>query len=284
MPRKVTGTLRAAGDVVTLYSHGQATVTIGLNGWFDGEVEVCGQPGGPASLSELPLLLVDAETGPLGKGFIRASGGRFDRFLTAQAAFGDVIVRARPGFTGDLAVNLGALTESLVTVIAAPITDSLEQAQRAGRAFSVGTGTQQAAAGSHLNFVFMNPANSGVQAHIVTRRFAADTPSGDTPLEFSLVVNPPALSPGTTVPANNLITGGRPSVMEFAYEVAAQNLNNRVIGSFYGTGGASTIVSTKRIVGPGESFGYTTEGSGSALTSNEARIANNLIWYEEPIR
>lgn len=282
MSLEVTGQLAIAGDAVSLNTTNYATVTVAVEGSFSGGIEVIGIPAAATRTVELPLSLVDVETGPLGTGTIFGFGSMFKRYFKAQAAYGDTIVRARDDFSGSVMVTVGASKENSVVLISGPQSSPLEFAQRAGRGFSVGTGTHQVQAGEHLNYVFSNPADSGIEAHVVIRRFACDTPSGDTPLEFSLVVNPAAITGGTLVAANNLVTGGRSSAIQFTYEVAAQNLNNRVIGSFYKTGGDSALVTTKRIVRPGESFGYTSEGAGTALSPQ--KVANNVIWYEEPVR
>ena len=160
-----------------------------------------------------------------------------------------------------------------------------DEAVREGRAFIASTAVTSIPLGRILVFVFRNPANSGVNVMLTSRRFSSDQSTGDTPIEYLAYVNPTYVPAAASVVASRVV-GGPSSVCTFRYTVGtAASITMGGIaasGETIMSGGGATTRDVLVVVPPGTSLGYTVTGAGNNLIQ-AIRASGTLEWYEEPV-
>ena len=283
-----TGTISALNGRVELDAEGSSSAVISVSGDFVGTLTVTGSESTVAENGiQGSRLLFKSGVGSLGSNSVNltaTTGNTEYRIVTGGKS---IRVNASLYTSGTATVKIVASAQPSTVFVNGPVHDSLEQATRAGRAFSVGTGITEVTAGNFLNYIFSNPSGSGVNAFVTLRSFTNNRANGSVPLEVGQVISPVALdTPVNVIPAN-LRNGSGTSSMLFNYKAQAARIDSspttaNPIGLITPTGGIVLKVETMRLVQPGESFGFFAGGAGNNLAS-AARIAMNVVWYEESV-
>lgn len=283
---QTSGTIGALNGTVDLDCPGAQSAVIAISGTFNGTLTALGSGDLSAVSSGIwgGRLLFKSGVGSLGTNTVTGDGS------VAMANEYRVVVGGRAlrlkmtAYTsGTATIRITASAGSSITFANGPTHNALEEATRAGRAFSVSTSIQSVAAGNYLNTRFSNPAGSGKNCFVVIRRFDNNYTQVS---EYYGVANPVALTSPTTVTPSNLDTGGVASVVTFTWNMGTTRLDSSPttaspVGGVISMGSSATI-ETARLIRPGQSFGHYIGGSGGGLGAT-ARLGVTLNWYEEAI-
>lgn len=277
-----TGTIAANGDEVVLYAPNCGSATVTVEGEFEGEILSVGANalGGP----EGGRLLFQSGVGSIGTNVATGYGDEVSREYRILSGGDYIIMRGQNWMSGSVDVRIHAQHSPNIVFVNGPVHDSFEEAQRAGRAYSVGTGVQSVTSTNFLQMRFENPSGSGRRYFITQRLFSNNRASGSTNLElgFFPTYSTP-LSGATTVPGNNLRPGSPASSVDFEWVVDNTSLGTPALGQILPVNGNQFKIDVARIVEPGQSFAYQIGGAGGGL-NNAARIAAAFIWLEEGLQ
>lgn len=251
---------------------GTAALSLKFSGTTDADgVGPAGRRLWKAGVGSLGVSAIDV-AGPISSEYRVVLGGRyFSIDVTAYTS-------------GSVNVIVLADQNSPVTFTHGPVHDALDEAIRAGKAFSAGTGIQSVSTGNFLNTKLVNPAGSGRNMFLFARRFENNIPGGTTPAEYFGVANPVTALANALTPLN-LRTGGAPSVAQASWNMAATRLDSspttaNPVGGILATNGMPVVVDVPRLIGPGQAFGHYIGGSGGGLAAT-ARFGLTWLWYEE---
>ncbi|MFV1644929.1 hypothetical protein VWZ82_12975 [Phaeobacter sp. JH20_41] len=194
------------------------------------------------------------------------------------------------------ALNNTVRVDENTTVSVAPQNGSMPamglyaQAVRDGRAFTAVTPLVGINSGQFLNVVFANPAGSGINCFIVSRKLTANRAEGSRPIAYGFVPSPDPLTGHDTATGFNRWTGEAPSSIGLDYVVASQRLNKTPPIDTPGMGllpnGGQTFnidddnPDATRVVPPGGSFGFFVGAYGYQQNADQCRMV--VTWYEEP--
>lgn len=283
------GTLAAQGDTITLDVTGLASAMIHVSGngvmtlKFGGTADADGTgPGGRR--------LFKSGTGPLGFSQFSLNGAIDSEYrLTLGGRF--LTISAPSWTSGAVSVVVSADTNPTSIFLQGPAQSTVEQAIRAGRAYSCSTSIQSIAAGNFLNFRVANPAGSGKNLVVFLRRFDSNKVAAPC-LEYYGVSNPVTLSGtiNTLTPGNFKPASGNSTIAQVTWASHTARLDSSPttaspIGGIIAIDGSATFIEQDRIIAPGQSFGHYIAGSGgSGLGSGDAvRLGQAWFFFEEDI-
>ena len=280
--RQHEGTLSASGQTVILYAPNCASATITVDGTFEGAITLTGAnvEGG----TEGERLLFQSGVGSIGTNRIVGLGQAISREYRILAGGDYIIARASDWTSGSASVRIYAQEAPNIVFINGPVHNTCEEAQRAGRAYSVGTGVASVTSSNFLQARFQNDSDSPRVCFITQRIFTNNRASGATNLElgfFPTYATP--LAGATVVAPNNLRPGGNGSSVTFEHRTSTSSLGTPVLGQILPVDGVAFTIEVVRIVSPGQSFAYQIGGAGGGL-NNAARIAMAFIWFEEDLQ
>lgn len=276
------GTINGLAGEVIVPAHNCASGIITVSGTFEGVLEVVGSltSGGP----EGGRLLFQSGVGSIGTNKIAGYGSAVNREYRFVDGGEYVKVRAVSWVSGSVDVRISVSPAPTVGFVIGPVHGSFEGAQRAGRAYSVGTSVQAVSATNYLKYRFANPANSGKRYFVTERWFTNDQSSGDANIESGFFPTYATdLPASTSVTPNNLLPSGGASDAVFQWNVNTNTLGTPALGQVLPVDGVLFNITIMRIVDPGQSFAYQMGGAGGGL-NNAARLAATLIWYEEDLQ
>jgi hypothetical protein len=158
-----------------------------------------------------------------------------------------------------------------------------DTALREGRMFIATTGIIPVDVDNSLYATIRNPADSGVDMHILERWFDSNRASGSVPLEYTAYANPTITLAETANPIN-LNFGDGAGVAVFRYEMGESLAMGGVTGSAapIPTGGVRAVLSLPLILHPGSTLGFRIDGGGANI-NQAARIGISFIFFEEGI-
>lgn len=277
----IDGTISALNGTVELDCPGSASAVIQVNGTFNGILEVTGS-GDPVSANGIQggRLVFKSGVGSIGENLIRNNGEALATEYRIVTGGKSVRVKAISWTSGTVAVQITSSPHPSAIFINGPIHNAFEEAVRAGRAFSAGTGAQELSTQT-LNMTFQNPADSNVNCFVTLRRFSNDRANTSNMLQAGLVLSFSDITGGTVVTPNNLKTGGTTSVVDFTYKIDSAPIGTAVLETPLALNGIPTSIDVVRLVQPGEEFAYQIEGLGGG--NNTSTVAFAAVWYEETV-
>jgi predicted secreted protein len=280
---QTTGTINSLNGTVELDAPGSSSAIISVSGTFVGSLTFTGSG---ATVAENGIqggrLAFKSGVGSLGTNVIDIKGTSVNNEYRIVTGGKSIRVKMTSYTSGTATVKITASAEASTVFINGPVHDAFEEAVRAGRAFSAGTGFQAITGSNYLKYRFANPANSGVNAFVTIRRTVTATTTEF--LNSQLVINPSAITTPTVVTPSNLKTGGVSSLIEFTTKLEATALTGGIItgGLPIPLNGIPLNIEVIRLVQPGEVFGYQIQGAGGPL-SQSVSCGVAVIWYEENI-
>lgn len=283
-PGLTTGSLAANGATFEIDTTGSASAVISVSGTFIGTLTVTGSNDATTTGASTNggRLLFKSGIGSLGTNQIVNAGVAINNEYRILTGGKSIKVTMSAYTSGTATIKIVPSINPSLTFINGPVHDAMEEAIRAGRAFSVGTGVQAAAIGTYLKSRFANPSNSGVNCFVTLRSFTNNATGGTLP-ELQIFTSVPAMTSPTAVTPSNLKNGAASSVVDFSWKMEATILGGTAgAGLIVPNSGVPRDINTVRLVQPGESFGYVLGGAGGILTS-ALRGSMVFTWYEEAI-
>lgn len=271
------GVFSASGQELVLDCQGAASAVVSVVGEFEGEIVCLGKAGPNAA--EGGRLLFQSGVGSLGTNVISADGA-ISKEYRLVAGGGFLVLRAQNWVSGSAVVMVATTDPASIVFVNGPVHSALDEATRAGRAYSVGSGVQSVSTSNYLQVRFANPIGSGKRCYVVNRNFSNNRASGSVNLEAGLFPVNPATISGTAVTPNNLLPGGDASASTFEWLVDTNSLGTPAVARILPVDGVQDNIEILRLVNPGQSFAYQIQGAGVALAS-QARISFGMVWYEE---
>ncbi|MBY6005375.1 hypothetical protein KUV62_15730 [Salipiger bermudensis] len=277
-----SGTIDALNETVELDINNCASGIITVTGTFTGTLTVTGLATS-TSTAEGGRLLFQSGVGSIGTNQIVGTGSAVSREYRFVAGGSVAKVEATAWTSGSVDIEIVAHAAPNTVFVIGPVHDAFEEAQRAGRAYSVGTSTQSVTASNYLQARFQNDSTD--KRYFLTQRLISNNrASGQTNLELEFFPTySTALTGGTSVTPNNLKPGAASSAADFEYAVNGTSLGTPALGQILPVDGVQFRIDVNRIIEPGQSFAYQIGGAGGSL-SNAARVALTLIWYEEDLQ
>lgn len=275
-------TISADGGEVWLHAPGCAGGVITVEGTFSGTLSLVGAIERGAA--EGPRLLFQSGVGSIGRNYVVGYGAAVDREYRFIDGANWLCLRASNWVSGSVTVRIVATHSPAAMFSIGPVRTTFEEAERAGRAYSVGTGTLGVTGSNYLQWRMENPSGSGKRYYITERWFSNDRASGQENLEtefYPTYATP--LDGATTRTPNNLLPSGPASDAVFEYVVDNTTLGTAALGQVLPVDGVILKIEVDRVLEPGQSFAYQIGGAGGSL-SNAARIASTVIWYEEDLQ
>lgn len=280
--RFIEGEIAGDGDIVALYCPNSSGVTIDIEGTFTGRITATGGEG--VGALEGGRLLFQSGVGSTGINFVDGIGDARRTEYRAIAGGDFFILRGSNWSSGSARVRVTAQEAPTTLFVNGPVRTSFEEAVRAARAFVASTGPQNVQSGNAIILTFANPADSGVNVHLVNRLFGNNLGPTATNLEYVAYASP---SYAPTNPQSGInLRGATPfSVAQFRWQV--RSLVGLVVGGTEGSGeilpnGETYSRPLEVMLLPGRSVGFLITGAGNNL-ANAARVSMTLEWYEEGI-
>lgn len=278
--RQTGGTLAGDGDTVILYSPNSASATVTVEGTFLGDISLTGSILNNGEV-EGGRLLFESGVGSIGSNVVVGRGNEIAREYRILCGGDYIIARASNWESGSASVRIHAQEAPNIVFINGPVHSTFEEAQRAGRSYSVGTGVQSVTTSNFLQYRFFNNTNNLRRCFVTDRIFTNNRPSGSVNLELGFFPEyATALAGATDVTPNNLKPGGAAAAAEFQWRVNGTSLGTPALGQILPLEGVSFDIQINRILEPGDSFAYQIGGAGGSL-NNAARISASVIWFEE---
>ncbi len=208
----VTGTLSALGNSVTttcIAANYSVTVTTpsggtALSGTFTST--------DPATSS--PHRLWKNGVGDLGTSteVVTGSQGQLD-YRTVGDTVGGETIKLTAYAGGSAVVSITGFSNPGLVFVGSAVHTSDEEAVRAGKGFTVSTGSQSVTVGQYLNLYIANPSANSARVMYTLRNVSCDNPSGQVAAKWYGLPNPTVGLPTTALVIGNRKTGGATSAV-----------------------------------------------------------------------
>lgn len=278
---QTSGTINALNQEIVLDIENCSGGILTIDGTFTGILELT---GGAVSASTVygGRVLFKSGIGSTARNIAKGFGDLVQNEIRYVAGGSKVRLKATSWTSGSIAVGITAQAAPTNLFINGPVHTSEEQAVRDARCFSASSGVIPVSSGNVLITTIQNPADSGVNITIKSRRFTNDRSPTDDNLEFVGYANP-TYEPTILGVSVNLFSGGGPSKAVFRSE--ERTLTGLVVGGIEGLGeilprGEPNNIDFDFMIPPGGGLGILIQGDGNNI-ANAVRMSIGLRWYEE---
>lgn len=277
------GEISSLNGMVEIDCAGTASATISVSGTFTGTLTVTGSGSTVAENGiQGGRLLFKSGVGSLGANWVKHDTSTGDAEYRVNTGGKSLRVKMTSYESGTAKIKIAATVSPSIVFVNGPVHNALEEAVRAGRAYSAGTGFQAVSGSNYLKYRFYNPIDSGVNCFVTLRKTITATTSQF--LTSQLVLDPDPITGGINATPANLRNGSPDSVVQFSWKYESTPLvGGTVVGGLpIPLNGVALDIEVLRLVQPGELFGYQIQGAGGPL-SQAILSSMALIWYEETI-
>ena len=284
----VSTTLNGPNQSAILPCPGAASVLIELSGTFTGSIVSANSADQSLSVVS-PARLWMSGVGSLGKSTITGTGAAQTAEYRAVAGGSLYLLTTSADFAGSATVTMFATQAGPISFVHGAVHDSDEEALRAGRSFTLGTGIATVASGNSLVLYISNPAGSGVRLFIQDRYFTASRADTLAP------VGPPffGLKDPTSAPTSAVTVASRGDGSVTCPAIARFNVVNAANLAALGgtitagnlTGGGNFNLALERTLEPGKAFAnyMTNTSSGGLGGAFDMLMAIAFGIYQEPV-